>query len=188
VAKAITVLKNALEHRRNKALTPYKPDMWHLLLTKFLLLDKYLFIPHGLEHGFDAGIPPIYTTYIPHNNPSLFVHTQQYQQIINREFESGRYLGPIPRNKVEALLGPFQTSPLSLVPKAGKPGNCRAVHNFSFPHNPCDGFPSINQSINSHLFPCTWGTFGTLCMLPHIVTDSSMHFPELSRANTFTGP
>ena len=35
-------------------------------------------------------------------------------------------------HEVEALIDPFQSSPLSWVPKAGKPGKYCAVHNFSF--------------------------------------------------------
>jgi hypothetical protein len=34
---------------------------------------------------------------------------------------------------------------------------------FFFPHSPQDNISSINYSINSNLFSCTWGTFATLC-------------------------
>ena len=41
VERTITELKNALEHRQNKALTPYHSEKWHLLLLKHNLLGKY---------------------------------------------------------------------------------------------------------------------------------------------------
>jgi hypothetical protein len=66
---------------------------------------------------------------------------------------------------VEHLLGPFQTSLLSLVPKSGKSGRCHAVYNFSYPHSPSPTIFSINYTIDSNLFPCTWETFSTLCFL-----------------------
>jgi hypothetical protein len=63
------------------------------------------------------------------------------------------------------VLGPFQTSPLSLVPKISKPGKYRAVHNFSHPHDMQPNMASINSHINSDNFPCTWGTFTTVSLL-----------------------
>jgi len=60
---------------------------------------------------------------------------------------------------VEDFISPFQSSPLSLVPKPGKPGQFRAVHNFSYPHDESAFPPSINSSINANNYPCTWGTF-----------------------------
>ena len=83
--------------------------------------------------------------------------------MVSNEFKKGRYIGPCTRQEVEALIGPFQSSPLSWVPKPGKPGKYRAVHNFSFPHTPTPEFASINSSIDADLYPCTWGTFATIC-------------------------
>jgi hypothetical protein len=165
VERTITELKIALEHRRNRALTPYHHETWHRLLTKHQLLEKYPFIPRSLQFGFDAGISPINSTFTPDNSPTLYVHTKQYHEIMEREFNSGRYIGPASKDEVEELLGPFQSSPLSLVPKPGKAERYRAVHNFSFPRSPRDNVSSINYSIDANLFPCTWGTFATLCTL-----------------------
>jgi hypothetical protein len=182
-AKGTMAPKNVLKCRKNKALTPYHPNMWHLLLMKFHLLDKYPSIPHSLQHGFDAGIPYIFSTSTPDNSPSLFVHTLQYQQIIHREFESGRYLGPFTTHEIESLLGPFQTSPLSLVPKPGKPGKYHGVHNFSFPRIPRNGISSINQSIDSNKFPCTWGTFATICLIIwHLPPGSQASIQDITEA------
>ena len=64
---------------------------------------------------------------------------------------------------MEQLIGPFQSSPLSLVPKPGKVAKLRAVHNFSYPHSPTNQIFSINYTIDPDVYPCTWGTFGTIC-------------------------
>jgi hypothetical protein len=108
VGKTAMELKIVLEHRKNRVLTEYK------------LLENYPFIPQGLQFGFDAGIHPISSTFTPDNIPTLYVHTKQYQEIMDQEFSSGRYIGPCSKDEVEELLGPFQSSPLSLVPKPGK--------------------------------------------------------------------
>jgi hypothetical protein len=176
VEKRITEPKTVLEHRRNRALTPYHHEVWHRMLTEHRLLEKYSFIPHSLQFGFDAGIRSIISTFTPDNSPTLYVHTKQYQEIMDREFSCGRYIGPFSRVEVEELLGPFQSSPLSLVPKPGKVDKYRAIHNFSFPHSPRDNISSINYSIDSNLFPCTWGTFATLCA-------TIWHLPEGSQAS-----
>ena len=163
--KTITELRHALEARKNKAFTPYQPETWHRLLTKHHLLSKYPFLPHSLQYGFDARIPTIYSTFTPDNSPTIYAHPQQYQELVNREFNTGRYFRPLSRVEVGGILSPFQSSPLSLIPKPGKPDKCWGVHNFSFPHSPQDGLSSINHSIESNNFPCTWGTFAMICTL-----------------------
>jgi hypothetical protein len=155
-------LRNALEHRRINPLTPYKADEWERLLKEHRLLDKYTSIPCQIRHGFNLGIRPITVTYTPPNSSSLYTHAEEYQRITQREFSSCRYLGPFSESQVEELIGPFHSSPLSLVPKPGKPGRQRAVHNFSHPHSPSSTISSINHTIDSNIFPCTWGTFSTV--------------------------
>ena len=183
VERTITELKNALKHRKNKALTPYHPEKWHLLLSKHNLLGKYPSLPHNLQFGFNAGILPIYSTYTPDNSPSIYVHSQQYHKIVDREFNSGRYFRPFSREVVEKLLGPFQSSPLSLVPKPGKPGKYRGVHNFSFPYSPRNNLHSINHPIDANTFPCTWGTFTTLCALIwHLLPGSQASIRDVAEA------
>jgi hypothetical protein len=166
-------LKTALELRKRQALTPYNANAWDLLLRECNLLVKYPKLPNSLRHGFDAGIQRIYKTATPNNGPTLHIHSDAYQQIVNKEFERGRYIGPCSRNEVEALIGPFQSSPLSLVPKPGKPGKFRAVHNFSYPHTPLSQLSSINYAIDSNMYPCTWGTFSTICYTIHNLPPGS---------------
>jgi hypothetical protein len=70
-------------------------------------------------------------------------------------------------NELQDLIGPFQTSPLSIIQKLGKPGKFRLIQNFSFPHALNTHFqsPSINSHIDADNFPTTWGKFETVYKL-----------------------
>ncbi len=84
--------------------------------------------------------------------------------IISRESSTTRYEGPFPWQQVEDCIGPFQTSPLSII---RKPHKYRIVQNFSSPYTSDLGISSINVVITSLQFPCTWGTFDTICNTIH---------------------
>ena len=157
--------KAALVHRGNSPLTPYHSAAWAEELSLHGLQGRYPLLLHGLVNGFDLGIPAIPHTYTPPNHPSVRALHGVYNDIVLNEFMAGRYIGPFTRSQLEAILGPFQTSPLSLVPKTSKPGKFRAVHNFSHPHNPLPNATSINSHIDGDRFPCTWGTFTTVALL-----------------------
>ena len=147
-------------------LTPYKPSAWRSRLERHGLLGRYPNLYHSLMHGFDLGIPSISQTYVPANNPSIYKLPREYEEIVDKEFQKGRYIGPFSRADLESIIGPFQSSPLSLVPKPGKPGKFRAVHDFSHPRQTSTNpIPSINSAINSQDFPCTWGMFSTICLI-----------------------
>ena len=169
----ITGLRNALELRRKQALTPYRVEAWESLLRASDLLLKYPTLISSLLKGFDASIPNIYSTYTPPNSPSLLQHPEAYHEMVANELQKGRYIGPCTRLEVETLIGPFQSSPLSWVPKPGKPGKFQAVHNFSFPRSPTPTVTSINEAIDADLYPCTWGTFDTICFIIYNLPSGS---------------
>ncbi len=171
----ITELRSALEQRKIKANTPYKPDAWREQLAKANLINLYPDLPEQLERGFSAGVKPINTTFTPPNKPSVQTHAAAFQLCIQTEFERARYIGPFSRAEIESLLGPFQSSPLSIIPKPGKPGKFRLIQNLSFPHVPRNNISSINSAIDSNLFPCTWGTFS-------VVSHLIWQLPPLSQA------
>ena len=148
---------------RNAALTPYIPDHWHSGLLASGLLACYPMIPTSLVYGFEAGIPRILQTFTPPNHPSLSAHISIFSEMVNLELQKGRYIGPPSRGQVEAELGPFQTSPISIIPKPGQPNKFRIVQDLSYPRQP--PISSINSAIDTELFPCTWGTFGAVCAL-----------------------
>lgn len=162
-ATELTAPTNAHSHNLGIT-TPLLHEGWTQLLTKHNLLVKYPNVPLYIQHGADAGIPRITRTYIPPNCPSIYAHSSAFNEIVSREFEKGRYAGPFTRSEVEQQIGPFQTSPLSMVSKAGKPGKFRLIQNLSFPRNN-PTVRSINHALDSDTFPCTWGTFSTICTL-----------------------
>lgn len=157
-------LKNALSQRRRRPLTPLDADGWLTALQGSRLLDKYSLIPMYLRHGADAGIPQIQQSYTPLNKQSTETLKDAFNEMIQSEFIKGRYLGPYTKEELAREIGPFQSSPLSLIPKAGKPGKFRLIQNLSHPHSN-QPTKSINAHLNSDDFPCTWGTFKTTCTL-----------------------
>jgi hypothetical protein len=118
-----------------------------------------------LNNGFSAGIPAISVTYTSPNNASVEEHVNEFIYSINLEFGKSRYIGHASRDQLEKLLGPFQTSPLSIIPKPNKPGKFRLIQNCSHPHNPLKAISSINSHIVSDSYPCTWGTFRTMALI-----------------------
>lgn len=126
----------AIRHRRIRALTPYFPDTWESALKGTNLLSRDPNIPEGLCFSFHAGLSNLSQTYSPHNSPSVEEHKDIFNEIINREFAKGHYIGPFNHINLKALIGPFQSAPLSLVPKPEKPGKFCLVQNLSFPYKP----------------------------------------------------
>jgi hypothetical protein len=157
-------LKIVLADKRSRAHTPYISSSWLRLLTEANIVLKYSDLILNLETGFDAGIRVISSTYAPPNSSTLDKFPSEFASIIDKEYARGRHIGPLSQRQVEDLIGPFQSSPLSLVPKPGK-STLRLVQNLSFPSKPTRGVHSINSTIDSDMYPCTWGTFPTICLL-----------------------
>ena len=157
----------ALALKAHQTLTPYKADVWEFELRQAGLLAQFHKIPPGFRHGFFLDFPSIPFVQTPNNKDSVNAYSEQFNAILDNELSKGRFLGPFPLNDIEAALGPFQTSPLSLIPKPGRPGKLRLIQNFSFPQSPTAQFP--NPSINSHIsadnFPTTWGKFSVIYLL-----------------------
>ena len=174
-----TALARALERRRQQPQTPYRADAWKLELERTGLIDRFPSIPAGLRHGFIVGYPALSSVQTPPNSTSLAVYEPEFRDIVNKELAKGRYIGPFPVSKIEASLGPFQTSPLSLIPKPRKPGKFRLIQNFSFPIEVSPRFPnpSINQAVTEEFFPCTWGKFSIIYLL-------ILHLPAGSQVAT----
>lgn len=157
-----------ISQRRRTPRTPLKADAWEEYLIKSGLIARYPLLPRSLRSGFFIGVLSISHTFTPPNRPAVHEYADAFQTIIQKEIEAGRYLGPFTRLQIENSIGPFQSSPLSLVPKAGKPGKFRLTQNLSHPRSPLVllsspsspiTISSINSSIEASDFPCTWGTF-----------------------------
>ena len=171
----VTELKTVLEQRKCRALTPYHYEVWQDLLDEAGLLSKYPKLPQSIWIGFNLKLPKFTETQTPPNRTTIIELSNQFNKIINLEITKQRYLGPITRNDMESLIGPFQTSPFSIIPKPGRPDNFRILQNYSFPHNISNDFPnpSINSAINSDDFPTTWGTFTIISLLIHQLPPNS---------------
>lgn len=142
---------------------PYNVPRWSVELHEHNLSALYPSLVDSLLNGFNVGIPRITRTFVPKNSSSLVSLHVVFSDIVSTELRLGRYKGPYTKAQVEALIGPFQTSPLSLVPKT-TPGTFRLIQNLSFPFHPISRGPtdfvaSINSTISADLFLCTWGTF-----------------------------
>lgn len=161
------VPRTALEHRRLHPVSPYNVAVWEDKLCTYDLLLAYPNLLRGLQSGFNINLPVITHTQSPPNSPSLITFRDAFQQILARELTTGRYIGPFSHVELLSLLGPYQSSPISIIPKPGKAGKFRVIQNFSFPLLPSPAYPnaSINSSIDSNDFPCTWGTFDTICTI-----------------------
>jgi len=131
------------------------------------LLQRYHKIPRGLQEGFSFSYAPITSTQIPPNKDSVIDFTEVFQETVAAEIRKGRYIGLLSQEEVEIIIGPFQTSPFSVIPKPGKPGKFRLIQNLSFPCVTSRLYPnpSINSGVNPDNFPCTWDTFDTICLL-----------------------
>ncbi|KAF5382385.1 hypothetical protein D9757_009774 [Collybiopsis confluens] len=91
------------------------------------------------------------------------------------EQATGRFSQAYTPNELEALIGPFRTSPLGLVPKPGS-NSFRLVQDMSYPRN--SDVPSVNAQLNSDDFPTEWGTFADTAEL-------ILSLPEGCKAATF---
>ena len=109
VAALIMALRIALEQRRHKALTPYNPINWEGLLFSSGLSSKYPNIPELLHRGFTASMPPILSSYISDNNPSVHNYKDTFDKMLSRELALGHYLGPFSQAELEATESLFPT-------------------------------------------------------------------------------
>lgn len=174
--------KNAVSQRRRKPRTPLVADRWEVDLHTASLHTKYPQIPEYIRHGAHAGIPRINQSYTPPNTKSTEMLKEAFNEIIQSEFDKGRYLRPFSQEELEREIGPFQSSPLSLIPKAGNPGRYRLIQNLSHPHTNRPT-PSINSLLDSDDFPCTWGTFRTVCtVIRHLPSGSQAATRDISEA------
>jgi hypothetical protein len=112
--------KVALEQRKLEPLSPYNGRAWEKQLSDLGLEEKYPLLMQGLTSSFDLGIPHIAHTYTPLNHPSIRLLPNVYSSMIDSEFAAGCYIGPFTHRQLELVVGPFQTSLLSLVLKTSK--------------------------------------------------------------------
>ena len=149
------------------------------------MATRFLKILPGLAYGFVINFPPISSTQSPPNNVSITSFDSEFRTIICKEIAKGRYLGPFPLSLIEQVLGPYQSSPLSIIPKQGHPGQFRVIQNFLFPTNPSPPFPNpaINHYILAEDFPTTWGKFSVIYnLITHLPPGSEAAIRDVAEA------
>lgn len=102
----IMELRNAFKARTSKVLNPYHPEVWWQLLNSSNLIHKYAHIPNGLHIGFMGSVPTISHTYILPNSPLLHTYSNTFNTILEHEYSTGRFIGPLSRTEMEELIGP----------------------------------------------------------------------------------
>ena len=158
---------SALAHKIRFPTTLYQPDAWETALRTANLLHRFSHIPPGFRNGFIINFPHISHVQIPPNKDSVSLYRTEFAKTLDKEVNKNRYLGPFTASLLTALIGPFQSSPISIVPQPGRPGKFRLVQNFSYPLSPSPQFPnsSINSFVNANDFPTSWGTFSIVYLL-----------------------
>lgn len=178
-------LKHALKARKLKALIPYHPDAWEEYLRAANILHKHKHTITELRLGFHLSFPNITSTPTPPNRDSIVQYTTHFLKVVNNELQTGRYIGPASKATIEALIGPFQSSPMSITPKPGRIDKYRILQNYLFPLTPSITYPnpSINLFVNPSDFPTTWGTFTvTALMLARLPPNSKLATRDVSKA------
>jgi len=164
-----------LEHRCLCPVCPYDANAWERLLQEHGLFEQYNKIPDRFRYSFNLHLPRLGASQITPNHPSLAQHHDTFDSIIQKELDTGCYIGPFSCSQLHSIFGNFQTSPVSIISKLGKPGRFHAIQNFSFPMSISIQHPrpSINSTVDSDDFPCTWGTFDTICSIIHHLSPGS---------------
>jgi hypothetical protein len=153
--------------RNNLPTTPYKPNEWHVALQNAGLLTRFHSVPTGLYKGFSVDFPMISRTQNPPNKESVELYLNEFNKTRSNETNKNRYLGPFTLPILVNLIGPFQSSPISIIPKPGRLGTFRLIQKFSCPLTPSLDLPSpsINSFISTEKFPTMWGTFKIVALL-----------------------
>lgn len=158
-------LRSVRELRITAARTPLNADRWHHHLSDLGLLDKYPDLVNYIRFGFPFGDFPILSTFTPDNHASIEEFRNVFDKNMQHEIDAGRWLGPYSADVVAQVLGPFQTSPMSIIPKPNKPGAYRFIQNLSYPRQPFRNIKSINSRLAICDWPCSWGTFFATALL-----------------------
>ena len=123
VALPLTELTTVLRCRGLQAQTPYNPNAWERALVLADPDHHFCSIPDGLRFGFIIDFPNILSVQSPPNSPSVLTYVSELENIVQKEVDKGRYIGPIPLPTILSALGPYQSSLLSIIPKLGHPRN-----------------------------------------------------------------
>ena len=100
-------LTTVLRCRGLQAQIPYKPDAWEQVLTLADSDHCFHSIPDGLRFGFIIDFPNISSIQSPPNSSSVLTYVSELKNIVQKEVDKGRYIGPIPLPTILSALGPY---------------------------------------------------------------------------------
>jgi len=113
-----------------------------------------------------------YCPYLPpllyfDNHRSALDHPHIIDAYIASKQSAGRYSSGFTPSELEALIGPFCTSPLGVIPKPNS-NKFHIIQDLSFPRGNLVT-PSVNAGINPDCFPTSWGSFSeTAALIPSL--------------------
>ena len=127
-------------------------------------------------------MPPLVTTVIIPNHPSVTQHTETVDQYLMDELKAGRMSGPFSRQRVENILrGAFYSSPLLVSVQTQQPGvpdKLRICRHLSKDNK---DFPSVNSHIHKEQFPTR---FDTAARVADTVSSFSIYISDLDPLRT----
>jgi len=104
------------------------------------------------------------------NHASSLLNPEFICTYIRGEELASHYSKTYSPGELEQVIGPFQTSPIGLVPKPNS-NKLQMIQDLSYPrHDPTAN--SVNTGINSSNFPTTWGSFESTAELILSLPDS----------------
>jgi hypothetical protein len=134
---------------------------WQKALEEAGLAEKYSDVIHGLQFGFDQGIPnhdlgPSIPYFTPPNHQSALLAQEKIESSISKEVEAGRMYGPYTHEQLMKKYKFFRSNPLGAVVNGD--GSVRPINDLSFPHNNPQ-IPSVNSFVDKLDYVTTWDDF-----------------------------
>lgn len=107
---------------------------------------------------------------------SISQHLDTFQSILQAEISTNHLFSLFTKWETNLLIGPFQSSPLTLVSKH-EAEQFRLIQNLSYPLYATNSITSINSHILSADYPIYYGIFLTIAII-------ICHLPPGSQAST----
>lgn len=109
-------------------------------------------------------MPPLHQTFTLPNHSSIPLYKDAFKNIVHKKFTKSQYIGPLSLSNVQAMVGHFQSSPISIIPKPGRPGKYHMIQDLlhlcrSIP------IPSINALMSPDNFTAPYSTVPIVSLL-----------------------
>jgi hypothetical protein len=116
--------------------TPLQADRMEAMLARLGMEEAWQHVVDGIREGFDMGIGGQPSASIVHpNHSSAEADPDFIDTYVEEEVSAKHYLGLFSQGELEAVVGPFISSPLGLVPKANSAKQWRLIQDLSYLHH-----------------------------------------------------